>query len=128
MKGTSRTNDVYNFAHQRAQVGFASAHAAPDSLTVFQETAILHREKRNDETMKTISAARANLSKLLAESEKSHKPVRILGKKNSGVLLSLDDWRAIQETLYLLSIPKMRASIRRGLKTPVEKCSPELPW
>ena len=78
--------------------------------------------------MKTVSAARANLSKLLAESEKSHEPVHILGKKGKGVLLSLDDWRAIQETLYLLSIPKMRASIRRGLKTSVGKCSPELPW
>jgi prevent-host-death family protein len=78
--------------------------------------------------MRTVSAARANLSKLLAESEKSHEPVHILGKKNTGVLVSLDDWRAIQETLYLLSIPKMRESIRRGLKTPVEKCSPELPW
>lgn len=78
--------------------------------------------------MRTVSAARLNLTKLLAESEKSHEPVHILGKKNTGVLLSLDDWRAIQETLYLLSIPKMRESIRRGLKTPVEKCSPELPW
>ena len=78
--------------------------------------------------MRTISAARANLARLLAESEKSHEPVHILGKKSAGVLLSLDDWRAIQETLYLLSIPKMRESIRRGLKTPVGKCSPELLW
>jgi prevent-host-death family protein len=78
--------------------------------------------------MKTVSAARANLSRLLAESEKSHEPVHILGKKNTGVLISFDDWRAIEETLYLLSIPKMHESVRRGLKTPARKCSPELPW
>ncbi len=78
--------------------------------------------------MKTVEARKAKISELLSESEKSHEPIHIVGKKNAGVLLSLDDWRAIQETLYLLSIPKMRESIIRGLKTPVEKCSPELDW
>jgi prevent-host-death family protein len=98
-------------------------------LTLLKETAIFGaRTTRWFSFMKTVSAARANLSRLLAESERSHEPVHIFGKKNKGVLVSLDDWRAIQETLYLLSIPKMRESIRRGMKTPVEKCSTELPW
>jgi len=44
------------------------------------------------------------------------------------VLVSESDWRAIQETLYLVSIPGMRASIRRGLKTPVQKCHAEPGW
>lgn len=78
--------------------------------------------------MRTIMATKAKITKLLAESEKSHEPIQIVGKKNTGILVSADDWRAIQETLYLLSIPKMRESIRRGLKTPVEKCSSELAW
>jgi len=78
--------------------------------------------------MKTVTATKAKIAKLLAESEKSHEPIHIVGKKNAGVLVSIDDWLAIQETLYLLSIPKMRESIRRGLKTPIEKCSPELTW
>ncbi len=78
--------------------------------------------------MKTVEARKAKISDLLSESEKSHEPIQIVGKKNAAVLLSLDDWRAIQETLYLLSIPKMRESIVRGLKTPVEKCSAELDW
>ena len=78
--------------------------------------------------MKTVTATKAKITKLLAESEKSHKPIQIVGKKNAGVLISVDDWLAIQETLYLLSIPKMRESIRRGLKTSVEKCSSELVW
>lgn len=78
--------------------------------------------------MRTVAATKIKISKLLAESEKSHEPIHIVGKRNTGVLVSLDDWRAIQETLYLLSIPKMRESIIRGLKTPVEKCSSELSW
>jgi len=78
--------------------------------------------------MKTVEARKAKVPELLAESEKSHEPIHIVGKKSAGVLLSMDDWLAIQETLYLLSIPKMRESIIRGLKTPVEKCSTELRW
>jgi len=79
--------------------------------------------------MKTVEARKAKVpEKLLAESEKSHEPIHIVGKKNSGVLVSIDDWRAIEETLYLLSIPKMREKIVRGLKTPVEHCSTELSW
>jgi antitoxin YefM len=63
--------------------------------------------------VKTVEARKAKVSeKLLAESEKSHEPVHIVGKKNAGVLISMDNWRAIQETLYLLSIPKMRESAR----------------
>jgi len=78
--------------------------------------------------MKTVKAKKAKISELLEESEKSHEPIQIIGKKNAAVLVSLDDWRAIEETLYLLSIPKMRESIVRGLKTPVGKCSSELDW
>jgi prevent-host-death family protein len=80
--------------------------------------------------MSTLSAseARAKLYKLLDEAASSHEPIQITGKRNSAVLISEDDWRAIQETLYLLSIPGMRDSIRKGLKTPVEKCSKDLKW
>ncbi|HLF14935.1 MAG TPA: type II toxin-antitoxin system Phd/YefM family antitoxin [Bacteroidota bacterium] len=78
--------------------------------------------------MRTVTATKANISKLLVESQKPHKPIRIKGKEFSSVLISYDDWRSIQETLHLLSIPKMRESIRRGLETPVEKCSRVLSW
>jgi antitoxin YefM len=75
--------------------------------------------------MTTIKAtdARAKLYKLLDEAAESHEPIQITGKRSNAVLISMDDWRSIQETLYLLSIPGMRESIRKGLKTPVEKCS-----
>ncbi len=76
----------------------------------------------------TASAARVKLYKLLDQTASSHQPVQITGKRNSAVLVAEEDWRAIQETLYLLSIPKMRESIRRGLKTPVSKCRTRLKW
>ena len=76
----------------------------------------------------TASEARANLYRLLDEAAETHKPVRITGKRNNGVLVSEDDWSAMQETLYLLSIPGMRESIRKGLKTPVKGLAKELDW
>jgi prevent-host-death family protein len=79
-------------------------------------------------TTLTASEARAKLYKLLDEAASSHQPIQITGKRANAVLISDDDWRAIQETLYLLSIPGMRESIRKGLKTSVEKCNKELKW
>lgn len=76
----------------------------------------------------TASAARAMLYKLIDDAAESHEPIQITGKRSKAVLISMDDWRSIQETLYLLSIPKMRESIRRGLKTPVRKCARKLNW
>ena len=76
----------------------------------------------------TASKARSNLYKLLDETSSSHEPIQITGKRNNAVLLSEDDWRSIQETLYLLSIPGMRESIRKGLNTPVKECSKDLKW
>jgi antitoxin YefM len=80
--------------------------------------------------MTTISAsqARARLYGLLDEAAESGEPIQITGRRNNAVLVSARDWQAIQETLYLLSIPGMRASIRRGLKTPVRKCAVEPGW
>ena len=76
----------------------------------------------------TVTEARKRLYKLLDEVAQSHEPVQIAGKRNSAVLVAEDDWRAIQETLYLNSIPGMRESITKGLKTPVEECEKELDW
>ena len=72
--------------------------------------------------------ARARLYRLIDETAESHEPIFITGKRANAVLISEDDWRSIQETLYLLSIPGMRKSIREGLRTPVAKCSKELDW
>jgi len=76
----------------------------------------------------TASKARSSLYRLIDEAAESHAPIRISGKRNNAVLVGEDDWSAIQETLYLISIPGMRDSIRRGLKTPVSKLSKKPGW
>ncbi len=76
----------------------------------------------------TASEARANLYRLIDQAAESHEPVTITGKRTNAVLLSADDWSAIQETLFLLSIPGMRESIIKGMATSVEECSKELDW
>ena len=76
----------------------------------------------------TATEARKRLYTLVDDVADSHEPVQIIGKRNSAVLVSEEDWRAIQETLFLASIPEMRESIREGLKTPVEECEEELDW
>ena len=79
-------------------------------------------------TTLTASEARARLYKLLDKAAQSHEPIQITGKRHNAVLIAEDDWRAIKETLYLLSIPGMRESIREGLKTPLKKCGKRLKW
>ena len=83
-----------------------------------------------DTPMKTITAseARASLYKLIDETAVTSEPVQITGKRANAVLVSIDDWRAIEETLHLVSIPGMRASIRKGLKTPIAECLDSLDW
>ncbi|MBI2069984.1 MAG: type II toxin-antitoxin system Phd/YefM family antitoxin [Elusimicrobia bacterium] len=76
----------------------------------------------------TVSEARTNLYRLIDRSAASHEPVHITGKRTHAVLISEEDWRSIQETLYLLSIPKMRRSIKKGLKTPISQCAKSLKW
>ena len=72
--------------------------------------------------------ARKRLYSLVDEVKDSHNPIQIVGKRSSAVLISEEDWRAIQETLYLTSIPGMRESIRKGMATPVEECIEEPGW
>ena len=76
----------------------------------------------------TATEARKKLYTLLDDVADSHEPIQITGKRHSAVLVAETDWRAIQETLYLNSIPGMSDSIAKGLKTPVEKCTKELDW
>ncbi len=76
----------------------------------------------------TASEARASLYRLIDETTLHHQPVLITGKRHNAVLVSADDWAAIQETMYLLSVPGMRESIREGLATSPDECSKELAW
>jgi len=82
------------------------------------------------ESMRTIAVtkARSILYSLIEEVFTNKEPVHITGKRSNAVLISEDDWLAIQETLYLLSIPGMRESIKKGLDTPVQKCVEDVGW
>ena len=80
--------------------------------------------------MSTLNAteARSKLYNLIDETASSHQPILITGKRNNAVLLSENDWNAINETLYLLSIPGMRESIRRGMDEDISKSDEKLDW
>lgn len=75
-----------------------------------------------------INEAQAKLPGLVEEAAASHEPILITSQHANAVLISEDDWRALQETLYLLSVPGMRESVRDGLATPVAECATELEW
>jgi len=75
-----------------------------------------------------ISKARQSLYRLVDETAETHEPVILTGKRHNAVLLSEEDWRAVQETLYLVSIPGMRKSIREGLADPLEGCDEDVDW
>ncbi len=76
----------------------------------------------------TASEARANLYRLIDEAAESHEPIIISGKRSSAVLISAEDWSAIQETLYLLSVPGLRESIKAGMAEPLAESVKELKW
>jgi antitoxin YefM len=76
----------------------------------------------------TASEARANLYRIIDETAKSHEPILISGKRSSAVLMSAEDWSAIQETLYLLAVPGMRESIKEGMAEPLAESAKALAW
>jgi prevent-host-death family protein len=76
----------------------------------------------------TARKARTHLYQLMEQSAESHQPIFISGKRTNSVLVSAEDWEAIQETLYLLSAPGMRESIKEGMAEPIEEGAKELDW
>ena len=80
--------------------------------------------------MSTLNAteARANLYKLMDETSASHEPIVITGKRGNAVLLAEEDWKAINETLYLVSITGMRESILEGMQENIDQTATELDW
>ena len=74
----------------------------------------------------TASEARANLYRLIDQTAESHEPILITGKNGSAVLLAEEDWKAIQETLFLLSVPGMRESLKEGMAEPLAQSARQL--
>ncbi len=79
-------------------------------------------------TILNATEARSRLYSLIDEAAENHKPIVIKGKRSNAVLLSEDDWNAINETLYLVSIPGIRESIMEGMTTDADECSKDLDW
>ena len=79
-------------------------------------------------TTLTASEARANLYRLIDQTAESHQPIHISGKRQNAVLLAAEDWNAIQETLFLLSVPGLRESIKAGMNEPLDESAKELDW
>ncbi|MDQ2099188.1 MAG: type II toxin-antitoxin system Phd/YefM family antitoxin [Tychonema bourrellyi B0820] len=76
-----------------------------------------------------INEAQQQLQQLIDSVSESHQPIVIAGQTSNAVLLSESDWASVaRETLYLLSVPGMRESIREGLATPIEECDRQLQW
>lgn len=75
-----------------------------------------------------VTNARKDLYKLVQKVNLTHEPVEITGKDSNAILVGEDDWKSIQETLYLTSIPGMRESIIEGMNTPIDELSDTLDW
>ena len=76
----------------------------------------------------TTTEARKDLYRLIDQVQVTHEPIQITGKRGNAVLVGEDDWRAVQETLFLASIPGMRESILGGMATPVDELEDEPGW
>lgn len=77
-----------------------------------------------------ITNARNNLYKLVDKVSETNEPILIAGKSNNAVLISEEDWSAIQETIYLNSIPQIAESIRTASNEEIDQMTPleEIDW
>lgn len=73
--------------------------------------------------MLNFTEARAYPYKLIDNTLVSHEPEIIIGKYGNAVLLAEDDWNAINETLHVLSVPGMRASIIESMQEKIGDCA-----
>ncbi len=76
----------------------------------------------------SVREAQSDLPGLMSQTVTSHEPIQIAGDGEQVILIAESDWRSVQETLYLLSVPGMRESIREGMNTPLAECAKELDW
>jgi prevent-host-death family protein len=116
--------------HRRETRVADSFLARADLVLILDQTYVILYANRQESTMTsiTVTQARANLFKLLDQTAQSHEPIQITGRRQNGVLLSEDDFRAMQETLYLLSVPGMKESLRKARKAPLKAYSKTRPW
>ena len=74
------------------------------------------------------TSARNNLYRLIDQVNDESEPVTITGQRGNAVLVGEEDWRAIQETLFLASIQGMTESILAAREEGIASGSEELDW
>jgi len=73
----------------------------------------------------TANAARKDFDAILGNVSRFHEPVTIVSNDDSAVVvISVDEWNSIQETLYLQSIPGMPESIKAAAAESLECGTP----
>jgi len=76
----------------------------------------------------SVSQVRADIYNVMDETALTHEPVLITGKRNNVVMISQEDWNAIEETLYLNNIPNMVSSIQEAMNAPDSEFSETVEW
>jgi antitoxin YefM len=76
----------------------------------------------------SVSQLRADIYNVMDETAQTHEPILITGKRNNVVMLSQEDWNAIEETLYLNSIPNMVSSIQESMNADNSEFSEDIEW
>ncbi len=111
-------SDLQKYISKRKQADTGFAENYNEGYAIFNYVTRLFSRYHRGHLMQTLTAteARTNLYRLIDQVAESHQPIAISGKRTSAVLISADDWESIQETLYLLSVPGMRESIKEGLE------------
>jgi prevent-host-death family protein len=76
----------------------------------------------------TVSQVRADIYNVMDETAQTHEPILITGKRNNVVMLSQEDWNAIEETLFLNSIPNMVSSIKESMDSSDSEFTEDVEW
>jgi len=76
----------------------------------------------------SVSQVRADIYNVMDKTAQTHEPVLVTGKRNNVVMLSEEDWHAIEETLYLNSMPNMASSIQESMNAPDSEFSETVEW
>ena len=76
----------------------------------------------------SVSQVRADIYNIMDETAQTHEPVLITGKRNNVVMVSQEDWNAIEETLYLNAIPNMVSSVQSSMNAPDSEFSETIQW
>ena len=79
-------------------------------------------------TAVSATSARSNLYRLIDQVNEESRPVTITGQRGNAVLIGEADWQAIQETLFLESVPGFAESVRQARAEGIEAASTDLDW